>query len=105
MQDTNSHFLEIGVPYFHILNFTLLFGDAVVILLTLPATQCTIERSFSKMRRVKTWPRASMADDRLSGLCMLSVHRENINANKAQFMERVVDKFGRDRRRFQFLFK
>ena len=101
MQDTNSHFL-------YILSHTEFYpaiNEAVVILLTLPATTCTIERSFSTMRRVKTWLRATMADDRLSGLCMLSIHREKINANKAEFMEKVIDEFGRDRRQLQFLFK
>jgi hypothetical protein len=101
MQDVDIHFLDIlshteFYPAIH---------EAIVILLTLPATTCTIERSFSTMRRVKTWLRATMADDRLSGLCMLSVHREKINANKAEFMEKVVDEFGRDHIRLQFLFR
>ena len=46
---------------------------ALLILLTLPVTTCTIERSFSTLRRVKTWLRSTMADDRLSSLCMMSV--------------------------------
>jgi hypothetical protein len=47
---------------------------ALLIALTLPATTCTVERSFSTLRRVKTWLRSTMADERLSGLCLLSVH-------------------------------
>ena len=87
MQDTNSHFLDIlshteFYPAIH---------EAIVILLTLPATTCTIERSFSTMRRVKTWLRATMADDRLSGLCMFSVHREK---NQRQ-QSRIYGKSGR----------
>ncbi|KAJ8894055.1 hypothetical protein PR048_006665 [Dryococelus australis] len=38
------------------------------ITLSLPATKCTIERSFSTMRRVKTWLRSTMSNSRLSGL-------------------------------------
>ena len=55
---------------------------ALLVLLTLPATTCTVERSFSTLRRVKTWLRSTMSDERLSGLCMLSVHRDKVNCNK-----------------------
>ena len=41
--------------------------QALLIALTLPASTCTVERSFSTLRRVKTWLRSTMADDRLSG--------------------------------------
>ena len=33
---------------------------AILITLTLPTTSCTVERSFSTMRRVKTWLRSTM---------------------------------------------
>lgn len=102
--------------------------EAILIALTLPATTCTVERSFSTLRRVKTWLRSTMTDERLSGqiiklflcciftltsllttfhisgLCMMSVHRQRINSNKAAFIESVIDEFGRDSRRLQFLF-
>ena len=56
--------------------------QAFITLLTLPATTCTVERSFSTLRRVKTWLRTTMSDDRLSGLCWMSVHRSRINSDK-----------------------
>ena len=49
--------------------------QALITLLTVPTTTCTVERSFSAMIRVKTWLKSTMCDDRLSGLCMMSVHR------------------------------
>ena len=55
---------------------------AILIALTLPATSCTVERSFSTLRRVKTWLRSTMSDSRLSGLCMLSVHRDKVNSQQ-----------------------
>ena len=79
--------------------------QAILIALTLPATSCTVERSFSTLRRVKTWLRSTMSDDRLSGMCMLSIHREKVKRQKTVFIEKVIDKFGRDPRRLQFLFK
>jgi len=33
------------------------------------------ERSFSALRRLKLWTRASMEEERLSGLAMLLIHR------------------------------
>ena len=48
--------------------------QAIVIFVTLPATTCTAERSFSTLRRVKTWVRSTMGHERVSGLCMLSAH-------------------------------
>lgn len=39
----------------------------LLIALALPCTTCTIERSFSTLRRVKTWLRTTMIEDRLTG--------------------------------------
>ena len=79
--------------------------QAFITLLTLPATTCTVERLFSTLRRVKTWLRTTMSDDRLSGLCLMSVHRSRINLDKKSFMLKVIDKYGKDLRRLHFLFK
>ena len=78
--------------------------SAIFIALTLPSTTCTIERSFSTLRRVKTWLRSSMSDERLSGLCMMSVHRSKISSNKKEYIEKVIDMFGSESRRMKFLF-
>ena len=56
--------------------------QAFITLLTQPATTCTVERSFSTLRRVKTRLRTTMSDDRLSELCFMSVHRSRINSDK-----------------------
>ena len=77
---------------------------ALAIALSLPATTCTVERSFSTLRRVKTWLRSTMSDHRLSGLCMMSVHRQRVNADKTELIKKVIDKFGIEPRRLQFLF-
>ena len=37
----------------------------------------TLNRSFSGLRRLKLWTRASMTEERLSGLAMLMVHRNS----------------------------
>ena len=78
--------------------------EALMTYATLPATTCTVERSFSTLRRVKTWLRSTMTDDRLSALCLMSVHRDKITKNKNMFIDSIIDQFGNDRRRLQFLF-
>lgn len=40
---------------------------ALKIALAQPCTTCTIERSFSTLRRVKTWLRSTMSENRLNG--------------------------------------
>lgn len=42
--------------------------QALMTALSLPCTTCTIERSFSTLRRVKTWLRTTMIQNRLSGI-------------------------------------
>ncbi|XP_050546850.1 uncharacterized protein LOC126908636 [Daktulosphaira vitifoliae] len=78
---------------------------ALEIFLSLPATSCTAERTFSTLRRVKTWLRSTTSEDRLNGLCMLSVHREKVKASKNQFIEQLITRFAIEQpRRLQFLF-
>lgn len=45
------------------------------ILASLPASVASAERSFSTLRRLKTWPRSRMNEDRLTGLHLLNIHR------------------------------
>jgi hypothetical protein len=77
---------------------------AIMIAVSLPATTCTVERSFSTMRRVKTWLRSSMSDQRLSSLCMMSVHRARIEEDN-EFYEKIINDFSVDKRRMQFNIK
>lgn len=57
----------------------MLFSEVVTVLtliLVMPATNATSERSFSALRRVKTYLRANMTQERLNHLMLLHVHRE-----------------------------
>ena len=45
------------------------------LLLTLPMGSCSYERSFSSLRRLKTWSRTSMANARLNGLALAYIHK------------------------------
>lgn len=43
---------------------------------TLPVTVASVERTFSALKRIKTYLRNSSSENRLNGLASLSVHRE-----------------------------
>ncbi|XP_022160727.1 uncharacterized protein LOC111026843 [Myzus persicae] len=68
------------------------------ILLTLPATTASAERNFSSLRRIKTWMRTRISEDRLNGLALLHAHRD-ITINS----EDVIDVFAKSNRRLDFV--
>ena len=49
------------------------------ILATLPITTATSERSFSTLKRVKTYLRNTMGEERLTGLALISIHGRSID--------------------------
>ena len=62
----------------------------ISILYTLPVTSCSAERSFSSLKRIKTPFRSSMTTQRLTGLTLLTVHRD-IPVDVAE----AIDEFSR----------
>ena len=60
------------------------------ILGTIPVTTCECERSISSLRRLKTYFRSTMGEERLNGLAALHVHN-NIPVD----LEKIVDNFER----------
>ncbi|KAL4082395.1 hypothetical protein QTP88_029993 [Uroleucon formosanum] len=63
------------------------------ILITLPATGATAERNFSSLRRVKTWMRSRISEERLNGLALLHAHRDVIINH-----DEVIDIFAQSNR-------
>jgi hypothetical protein len=64
------------------------------IVLCMPVSNCTSERSFSGLRRLKTYLRSTMTQERLNHLAVLSVHREvleSVDFNKLtdEFIKRA----------------
>ena len=58
------------------------------LLLIMPATSATAERSFSSLRHVKTYLRTTMKQDRLNHLMMIYIHKD-----KAINIEEAMDDF------------
>jgi len=58
---------------------------ALRIMLTIPITSASAERSFSKLKLIKTYLRSTMSQERLSGLAILAIEKEeseNISYDK-----------------------
>jgi hypothetical protein len=56
------------------------------------------ERSFSVLRRLKSWIRSRMSEERLNGLALLAIHREiEVNVND------VINLFARKSRKLNFV--
>ena len=77
----------------------LLFVQIIVLTVPIASARPTAGRSFSTMKRVKTYLRSAMADHRLNNLCLLAVERE-MSHDLLSDPSSVIDKFDllRDRR-------
>lgn len=49
------------------------------IMLTIPVTVAHAERSFSKLKLIKSYLRSTMSQERLSGLALLSIEKHMVN--------------------------
>ena len=62
---------------------------ALMLYLTIPVTVASAERSFSKLKLIKTYLRSSMGQERLSGLAILSI--ENCRARALDLSSVIKD--------------
>lgn len=66
---------------------------------SMPVSVATAERTFSTLRRLKTWLRASMTEERLTGLALLHLHLD-LELDP----EKIIDRFANDQaRRMEFV--
>ncbi|XP_072179742.1 zinc finger MYM-type protein 1-like [Diadema setosum] len=88
-----------------LLEFIVQYGDesvfpnlriAVQIMLTVAVSIASCERSFSKLKLILSYLRASMGQDRLCDLALLSVEREE--TEKIDF-EQIIDRFAAEKAR------
>ena len=68
------------------------------VLATLPVSTATAERTFSTLKRLKTYWRNATGQDRLTGLTLMSVHRDS-DVN----VQRVIDELSKKPRRLNFV--
>ncbi|KAF4514077.1 UNVERIFIED_CONTAM: hypothetical protein B566_EDAN018909 [Ephemera danica] len=75
------------------------------IVCTMPMTSAEAERVFSTLKRIKTFLRNSMGEERLNALAMLSIEKQFINSI-IDFNKKVIDRFaGITERRMDFSYK
>ena len=80
------------------------FAKALKILAVIPATSCSAERSFSSLRRLKTYLRNSMGQERLSSLALLHIERKYVNKVLKEDMAKMIDVFGQRSGRNKYFF-
>ena len=76
-------------------------GTALILFCTLPLTVASAERSFSKLKLIKSYNlRSSIAQDRLDSLALISIENE---AARELDLNELVDRFSNAKaRRKQF---
>jgi hypothetical protein len=80
-----------SIPYPNI-HFLLVF------LATLPVTTSSAERAFSSLKRIKTYCRSTMVENRLNGLVTTFIHK-NMEIDATKILDLFVEKH---QRRFNF---
>ena len=68
--------------------------ETTSLLATITARSCSAERSFSGLRRLKTYLRSTMGQERLSNLALLSIERKFSNEVLKSDMNAMIDTFG-----------
>jgi hypothetical protein len=68
--------------------------------LTIPVSSASFERSFSVMRRIKTWLRNSMTNDKFENLSLLHIERDLANIINS---EDVLNIFAQKSRRLNLI--
>ena len=71
--DLKKHFSSLSVDQAALLDQVV---KLVQLILVMPATNATSERSFSALRHVKTYLRSTMLQERLNYLMLLHIHKE-----------------------------
>ena len=80
------------------------FTKAATILAVIPATSCSAERSFSGLRRLKTYLRSTMGEKRLANIAPINIEWKYANRVIKEDMERMTDIFGKRKGRDAYFF-
>lgn len=65
------------------------------VFLTTPVGSCSCERSFSSLRRLKTYLRSTCGQSRLNGLALLNIHNKlpYLSTHKSEFIANIISAF------------
>ena len=71
----------------------------------IPATSCSAERSFSALRRMKTYLHSTMGQQRVSNIALINIERVYANSVVDNDMDRIIDIFGRRNGKDSYFFQ
>jgi hypothetical protein len=74
-----------------------IFTSFIKILVTLPISVTTAERNFSSLRLLRTWLRARMTEERLTGLALTYIHKD-INIDNENNIENIINRFSKEKK-------
>ena len=80
----------------------------ILLILTIPYSTSSVERSFSALKRIKTYLRNKQGQSRLSSLALMSIEKSFLKKMMSQaevFYNTVIDHFCKKSRRVELLFK
>ena len=79
----------------------------IQLVLTIPLTSASSERSFSTLNRIRSYLRCTMAQDRLSSLARISIEKQLLNEldSKKELHDKILQEFAIKPRRLDFMFK
>lgn len=91
--------------------FKIIFSETYklfCLVLTIPATSVSVERNFSCLKRIKTYLRNTMTQERLTGLSTLAIEKGILQSvsEDPQFYEDIINKFANlKNRRIDLVYK
>ncbi|KAJ4451918.1 hypothetical protein ANN_03396, partial [Periplaneta americana] len=78
-----------------------------LLIITIPASSSSVERSFSAMKRIKSYLRNTQCQERLSSLALLSIEKSLLATlcQRPSFYDDVIDIFARKNRGTELVYK
>ena len=80
------------------------FSKVLKIYSVLPISSCEAERSFSALKRLKTYLRSKMGQNRLSSLALMHLERKIVNSVLQEDMSKLIDTFARNKKRDSYFY-
>lgn len=99
------------LKYFHEHDLNLCMPELFKLLcisVVLPVTSASAERSFSALKRIKTYIRNTTGQARLSNMAKISIEKEfiKLNENDSHFIDEIIDHFAdQKKRRIPLIYK
>jgi hypothetical protein len=77
------------------------------LILTIHSKTASVERSFSALKRIKSYQRSTQGQKRLSSLSLISIEKELLHKEKnhPEFYDKVINEFIKQERRIDFVYK